>query len=185
MIFDSANDVCDMDGTLGDNLADYYRNPIELGWGHSIHWDHDFVGKEALRKIAANDPRHAVTLEWDTEDILDVMRSYLSPGEPYMFMEWPRDPGQFANQQFRVEDANGNVIGVTSLRTYTLYQRKHISLCCIDSAFAKPGSEVYVIWGDRDKYPIKRIKAMVNKFPSLDLPRNEKYDVDSIPCASK
>lgn len=173
MIFDSANDVCDMDGTLGDNLADYYRNPIELGWGHSIHWNHEFVGKEALQKIAANDPRHAVTLEWDMDDILDVMASYMRPGTPYMFIDWPRDPNQFANQQFRVEDADGNVIGVTSLRTYTLYQRKHISLCCIDSAFSEPGNEVYIIWGDRDKYPIKRIKAVVNKFPSLDLTRND------------
>ena len=119
------------------------------------------------------------------DDILDVMASYMRPGTPYMFIDWPRDPNQFANQQFRVEDADGNVIGVTSLRTYTLYQRKHISLCCIDSAFSEPGNEVYIIWGDRDKYPIKRIKAVVNKFPSLDLTRNEDYSVEDIPAGNK
>ena len=185
IMFDSAADACDMDGTLGDNISDYYRNPIELGWGHSINWNHEFVGKEALRKIADGDHRSAVTLEWSAEDVLDVMASYLRPGTPYMIMEWPRDPHHFASMQFRVEDEAGNIVGVTSLRTYTLYQRKHISLACVNSEFVAAGSTVYVVWGDRDKYPIKRIRCNVSKFPSLDLPRNEKYDIESIPHYNK
>ena len=183
-IWDAANDVCDMEGTLGDTLADYYRNPIELGWGHSIHWDHDFIGKEALLKIREQGARHPVTLNWNPEDILDIMGSYMREGTPYMFLDWPRD-NKYANFQLRVEDAAGNVVGVTSFRTYTLYQRKHISLCCLDAAQDTPDNEVYIIWGDRDKYPIKRVRATVSKCPSLDLPRNEKYDIESIPHYNK
>ena len=28
------------------------------------------------------------------------------------------------------------------------------------------GKEVTILWGDRDKYPIKKIRAMVGPFPS-------------------
>ena len=179
-IWDAANDICDMEGTLGDTLADYYRNPIELGWGHSIHWDHDFIGKDALMKIRDAGARHPVTLNWNAEDCLDVTASYLREGTPYMYMDYPRD-NKYANFQLRVENKDGKVIGVTSFRTYTLYQRKNISLCCIDAEYDIPDNDVYIIWGDRDLHPIKRIRATVSKFPSLDLPRNERYEMESIP----
>lgn len=179
-IWDAANDVCDMEGTLGGCLQDYYRNPYEIGWGKMVHFDHDFVGKEALQKIAKSNYRHAVTLSWNSEDVLDIMASYMREGTPYMFLDWPRD-NKYANFQLRVEDKDGKVIGVTSFRTYTLYQRKHISLTCLDAEYDRPGNEVYIIWGDRDKFPIKKVRATVAPFPSLDLPRNEKYDIESIP----
>lgn len=179
--FDAGNGIELMHGTLGDNIKDYYRNPIELGWGHQINWNHDFIGKEALRKIADQNPRKAVTLIWNPEDILDVHASYLqNEKDPYMFMEYPKAQ-QYANYQYRVEDKNGRVVGVTSFRTYTLYQRKHISLCCLDADEAEIGNEVIIIWGDRDKYPIKKIRGTVAPFPSLDLQRNDKYDIESIP----
>lgn len=180
-IWDAACGYEDMEGTLGDNLSDYYRNPFELGWGYAINWHHEFVGKEALKKMSEGVTREPVTLNWNAEDVLDVHASYLrDDGEPYMFMGYPRDH-KYANFQLRVEDKDGNVVGVTSLRTYTLYQRKHISLCCLDPEQATVGNEVIVIWGDKDKYPIKRIRAKVAPFPSLDLPRNKDYDVESIP----
>lgn len=184
--WDPGNGINDMRGTLGDNIIDYYRNPIELGWGGSIDWNHEFVGKEALKKIAENNPRKPVTLVWNAEDVLDVHASYLrEEGEPYLFMPLPRGDDEQGNFQLKVVDKNGKAVGVTSGRTYTLYQRKTISLGILDADCAEFGNEVVILWGDRDKYPVKKIRAKVAKFPSLDLPRNESYDVESIPRFKK
>jgi glycine cleavage system aminomethyltransferase T len=179
--WDQGNSIEDMHGTLGDNITDYYRNPIELGWGSSIHWNHEFVGKAALKKIAENNPRKAVTLIWNAKDVLDVYASYLrEEGEPYLFMPWPRGDGE-GNFQLKVEDKKGKAVGVTTYRTYTLYSRKNLSLGTIDASSAEIGNEVVILWGDKDKHPIKKIRAKVAKFPYLDLPRNEEYDIESIP----
>jgi glycine cleavage system aminomethyltransferase T len=178
--WDQGGGIEEMRGTLGDNIIDYYRNPIELGWGNSIHWNHDFIGKEALKKIADNNPRKPVTLLWNAEDVLDVYASYMRTGKPYLFMPWPRGDGE-GDFQLKVVNNNGKFIGVTSYRTYTFYSRNNISLCCLDADYAKFGSEVIILWGDKDKHPIKKIRTTVAKFPFLDLVRNENYDIGGIP----
>ncbi len=100
-----------MRGTLGDNLHDYYRNPIELGWGHLIDWDHEFVGKEALKKIAEANPRKPVTLVWNVEDVLDVYASFLrDASEPYLFMPFPRGDDEHGNFQLKVVDKDGKLL---------------------------------------------------------------------------
>ena len=40
-------------GSYSDDIKDYYRNPLEVGWENLIDWDHDFHGKDALLKIRA------------------------------------------------------------------------------------------------------------------------------------
>lgn len=179
--WDQGNGIEDMRGTLGGTISDYYRNPIELGWGNSIHWNHEFVGKAALQQIAENSPRQAVTLVWNAEDVLDVYASYLrEEGEPYLFMPWPRGDGE-GDFQLKVQDKAGRDVGATTYRTYTLYSRKNLSLGTLDAASAAIGNEVVILWGDRDKHPIKQIRATVARFPYLDLPRNEHYPIESIP----
>ena len=33
---------------VSDNIEDYYLNPWELGYGHIVKFDHDFIGRDAL-----------------------------------------------------------------------------------------------------------------------------------------
>ena len=35
-----------------NNIEDYYMTPYELGYGPFVKFDHDFIGREALEKIA-------------------------------------------------------------------------------------------------------------------------------------
>ena len=35
------------------NIEDYYLTPWDLGYGHFVKFDHDFIGREALEKMAA------------------------------------------------------------------------------------------------------------------------------------
>ncbi|WP_197052504.1 aminomethyltransferase family protein [Halobellus rufus] len=48
-----------------DDVSEYYLNPIELGYERFVDFEHDFVGKEALREMAAEPQRRKVTLVWD------------------------------------------------------------------------------------------------------------------------
>jgi glycine cleavage system aminomethyltransferase T len=34
---------------VSENIEDYYLTPYDLGYGHVVKFDHDFIGREALR----------------------------------------------------------------------------------------------------------------------------------------
>jgi glycine cleavage system aminomethyltransferase T len=170
-------------GSMGQDMRLRYRNPVELGWAKTIKFDHDFIGREALEKEAANPCRAMVTLEWNTEDILDVHMSQYQIGEHYMPMT-PSHFGQMHGKGMLVADQvlkDGKMIGISSGRNYSYYYRKMISLCSIDIGFSKSGTEVTVLWGDPGTRQ-KEIRATVARFPYLNENRNENIDVSTIPC---
>src|SRR5207248_10406039 len=54
-------------GSLGGsfaskNIEDYYMTPYALGYGPFVKFDHDFIGREALEKMANQTHRKKVTL---------------------------------------------------------------------------------------------------------------------------
>lgn len=170
-------------GSLGSEIQDYYCNPIELGWEKMVKFDHDFTGRAALEKIAASPHRQVVTLRWNLEDVLDVYASLLRSDEkPYKIMELPQNfyENLGAFNQDRVVDKDGKIIGKSTARVYTLYYQSMISLAVLDPQYTALGTEVMVVWGgpgDREK----QIRATVDRYPFLDLPLNQKYDIESIP----
>jgi vanillate/3-O-methylgallate O-demethylase len=71
-------------GSLGGsyvskNIADYYVTPYEMGYGPFVKFDHDFIGREALEKIAKEPQRKKVTFAWNAEDVAKVQRSMFLP----------------------------------------------------------------------------------------------------------
>ncbi|MGH6991272.1 MAG: hypothetical protein ACREE3_15345, partial [Stellaceae bacterium] len=74
-----------------DNIEDYYLTPYDLGYGGSVKFDHDFIGRAALEKIAAGKPRRKkVTLAWDGADVAKAVESYWDKDKlPAKFIEWP------------------------------------------------------------------------------------------------
>jgi len=143
-------------------------------------FDHDFIGREAVEAEAANPKRKTVTLRWNPEDVLDVFASHYRPGEEYQYIEFPSSPQAPAAGHQDVVTKDGKVIGYSSATIYSYYYREQISMCVIDIDQAEIGNEVVVHWGDFGKR-IKEIRATVERFPYLDLPRNEKYDLDAVP----
>ena len=176
-------------GSQSEDIRDYYRNPYELGWGHMVKFDHDFVGREALEKIRDSAHRQVVTLEWDKDDIMKVFKSYFEEGEePYEDMAFPQDfgiMGAAENHYYQHKVLkNGKIVGVSMWRTYTLYYRKTISMCCIDADQAQIGNEVTLIWGGNGKRELE-IRAKVARYPYLDLVPNKDFDLNTIPRFSK
>src|SRR6516164_7522153 len=82
-------------GSLGgsfasNNIEDYYMTPYELGYGPFVKFDHDFIGREALEKIAARPHRRKVTFAWNADDVSKAFRSMFEPGaDHYKYIDLP------------------------------------------------------------------------------------------------
>ncbi|MFC5949008.1 glycine cleavage T C-terminal barrel domain-containing protein [Pseudonocardia lutea] len=146
----------------GRDISEYYRSPVELGWGRNIKFDHDFVGRAALEREKAQPRRVIRTLEWNADDVVDVFSSLFRPGEHYPFMDMPRDQRGFMWAD--KVTAGGELVGVTTSRGYSYYFRKMLSLATIDVAHADIGERLTVHWGTPDG-PQKEIRAIVAPAP--------------------
>jgi len=174
-------------GSMGSDVGERYRNPVELGWGGMIKFDHDFVGRKALEKEVVNPRRKMVTLVWNAEDIIEVYASQFQPGEPYANMDNPNDVDWNVGRTYHADRVlkDGKLVGVSSGREYTYYFREMISLSSIDVEYGTLGTEVVVLWGNPGARQ-KEIRAKVSRFPYLSENRNQVVDVSAIPCiASK
>ncbi|WP_439031557.1 hypothetical protein [Gordonia terrae] len=147
-----------------DDLSDYYRSPIELGWGRVVNFDHDFVGKSALQVEKANPRRTIRTLRWDADDVADVQASLYEPGEPYRYMEMPRDQRGYAWNDTVLQD--GEQVGIATSRGYSYYFREMLSLAVVDVG-VNIGEQVEVLWGEPGRRQ-KLIRATVAGAPYLD-----------------
>ena len=165
----------------------YYLNPLEAGWRRSIFWGHDFVGKEALLK-AKDDPStyQVCTLEWNSDDVLKVFSTFFDDEpEAAHYMIFPQNmkengSGSLGNFIDRVVDSNGNLVGKSTGRVYTLYYKRVISMGFILPSCAEIGNELTVIWGGDDERQVP-IRVKVARYPYLDLTPNRDFDVNSIP----
>lgn len=149
------------------------RNPFEVNWGNAVAFNHDFIGRAALEKIAAGPQRRTVTLRWNKQDVLDIYASLFEPGEEYRTLDLPTSP-TWAHGMLEHADRllhRGELVGVSSSTIYSYYFRECISMGCIDEELAEPGTEVVVQWGDHGGR-IKDVRATVDRFPLLSEARN-------------
>jgi vanillate/3-O-methylgallate O-demethylase len=146
----------------GKDISDYYKSPIELGWSNVVKFDHEFIGRKALEEEMAHPKRTMRTLVWNAEDVVEVYASLYRKGQPYHFMDMPRDQRGFHWADKVMKD--GKLVGVTTSRGYSYYFRQMLSLCPINIDCSKPGTEVTIIWGNPDE-PQKEIRATVAPAP--------------------
>ena len=170
-------------GSAGVDITRRYFNPIDLGWGHMITFDHDFVGRAALEVAMQQQAKKIVTLEWYADDIKDIYASYFESGESFEFMEFPANPIWTTQSSIVVADEvqiDSRSIGISSGRIYSFYYRRMISLAVIETEYAIEGTTLEVIWGNPSKRQ-KKIRAKVSRFPYLTLPRNRDIDTKALP----
>lgn len=165
-------------GSLGNDPELRFVNPFELGWGGSVSFKHDFIGKEALERMKAEGHRVAVTLEWNTDDVLDVWRSGLEPGEAYAPMDGPEDFDPTGKYEYRADKvlADGRLIGTSTGRIHSWHYRKMISMGLVEPEYAEEGTELVVVWGNPNQRQ-KEIRATVARWPYMNDHRNENVDV--------
>ena len=170
-------------GSLGPDINLRYRNPVEIGFGNAIKFDHEFIGRAALEKEKAAPKRLIVTLIWNHEDVLDVLRSQFEDEVPYQQIELVDDLsmvyGSLEDHADKVL-VNSELVGVTSGRMFSPKYRKMISIASINTQFTEPGTEVTVVWGDPGRRQ-KEIRCTVAEYPIISENRNEKRGVEDIP----
>ena len=163
------------------NVRTRLRTPGEVDWMWMAKFDHDFIGRQAVEKEAADPRRKIVNLKWNVDDVTDIYRSLFSGGEHYKRIELPcGQPQPAGGHADLVTTSAGKEIGVSSCTTYSYYYRDMLSQCVIDVGESALGNEVIVHWGDFGKR-IKQVRATVVRYPYIDLPRNENYDLDTVP----
>jgi vanillate/3-O-methylgallate O-demethylase len=130
------------------DIEDYYVTPYDLGYGHIVKFDHDFIGRRALEDLAPNPPRKKVTLVWNKEDVLRIVGSLLEPGVPYKYLDLPvADYGNMV-QRDEVRTLDGKLIGLSTYSGYSTNERKILSIALLDAEHATPGAEVTLLWGE-------------------------------------
>jgi vanillate/3-O-methylgallate O-demethylase len=160
----------------GNRIGDWYRNPVELGWGKNVKFDHDFTGRKALEPEVAAPTRLMRTLVWNASDVVDVYASMFGNDRPYDYMEMPRDQRGFMYADKVVK--NGKVVGVSTSRGYSYYFREMLSLCTLDVSCCEPGTDVIVVWGNPGS-PQTEIRAKVAPAPYKS--DNRKLDTNNLP----
>jgi glycine cleavage system aminomethyltransferase T len=161
------------------------RNPIELGWGRAVKFDHEFTGRAALEAEVADPKRTVVTLVWNPEDVIDIYASLLRPGEEYKTIELPTSPpwsqaGQNVHADHVLKD--GRSIGVSSGTIYSYYYRQVMSMGSVAVDEAQIGNEVVVQWGDHGGR-IKDVRATVERYPFISEDRNSDVNTRTLPAA--
>jgi vanillate/3-O-methylgallate O-demethylase len=164
-------------GSLGgsfysDDIVDYYVDPVEVGYGPLIDFNHDFIGREALQQKAKNPKRKKVTLVWNQDDVVELLRSSLFPGDT---------PGKYINtpySMYATSDAvlkEGKPAGISQWSAYSANAQSFISLALVDVAHSAPGTEVTLLWGEPnssrrtvEKHKMHEIRATVATAPLFE-----------------
>ena len=177
-----ATDFTKFLGSAADNPVNSLVTPFDVDWDYLINWDHDFVGKEALQRIAQNPPRKAVTLVWDKEGVGEAFAEQM-----YNPNAFPMDDittiGDGGDAPFVMSYVlkDGEKVGIATGRAKDFYHHAMISLAWLRHDLAVPGTEVEVLWGTSPACQT-RIKATVAEMPLYNEEyRNETFDVEKIP----
>jgi len=138
-------------GSIGGSLysteiSDYYVTPYDIGYGRLVAFDHAFVGRAALERLADVPRRTKVTLVWDPDDVSSAMGSILGDDRPAKYIDLPK--ARYALYQSDAVMADGALVGISTDCGYVHNDRAMISLASIDLAFSEPGTVVSVLWGE-------------------------------------
>ena len=131
---------------VSDDIEDYYLTPYDLGYGRSVAFDHDFIGREALEAHAAGELRTKVTLVWNPEDVSAAQRSLYEPGTPAKYIDFPK--ARYGVYQVDRVLVAGKDVGISHDAGYITGEQVFASLASIEAAYAATGTEVTVVWGE-------------------------------------
>ena len=161
-----------------DDVKDYYFTPWDLGYGHYVKFDHDFIGREALERIEDDDHRVKVTLALDDEDVTGAIGTMFRKSDRAKFIDWPA--AVYAMHQYDNVTLDGETIGVSTWIGYSSNEGKMLTLAVLDAEHAEPGTEVTFVWGEEnggtskptvESHVQKELRAVVSPVPYVEAVR--------------
>jgi vanillate/3-O-methylgallate O-demethylase len=164
---------------VSNNIEDYYMTPYELGYGPFVKFDHDFIGREALEKMAAQPQRKKVTFAWNSDDVVKVYQSLFKQGEVYKFIDLPIS--NYASASYDQVSAGGKTVGLSMFSGYSYNERSMLSLGVVDPD-VEIGHDVTILWGEEgggtkkptvERHKQLEIRARVSPVPYSEVARKE------------
>ena len=166
-----------------DSVEGYYLTPWDLGYGFFVKFDHDFIGRAALEKMVDQPHRHKVTLALDNEDLMRVISSQFSKDDRAKYMEFPS--AVYAMHPFDQVLKDDHLIGLSTWIGYSANEGRMLTLAMLDEQYAKPGTEVTLLWGEPgggtrkptvERHVQTEIKARVAPVPYSEVARDSYAD---------
>ncbi len=162
-----------------DNIEDYYFTPWDLGYGAFVKFDHDFIGREALEKMASSRPhRKKVTLALDADDVGKTLSGMLQKTNRPKFIDWPS--AVYSMHPFDKVMVNGKIVGISTWVGYSANEGRMLTLATLDAEYAEPGTEVIFVWGEEnggsskptvERHVQTQIRAIVSPCPYAEVAR--------------
>ncbi len=165
------------------SIEDYYLTPWDLGYGPFVKFDHDFIGREALERMAVQPHRRKVTLALDTEEVLRAISSNFQNGDRAKFFEFPS--AVYAMHPYDRVIVDGATVGLSTWIGYSTNEGKMLTLAMLDERYAVPGTTVSLLWGEENggtsKPAVERhvqteIRATVAPVPYSEVARDAYAD---------
>ena len=157
---------------VSDNIEDYYLTPYELGYGHMVRFDHDFIGREALEPLDKPSQRRKVTLAWNGEDAGRIAASLFTRGRE---LQGPRRADLELRRRRTTTRCSTGRQGRRPVAVHRLQPQRarELSLAIIDPS-VEVGAEVQLVWGEPDGGSLKasvephkqvEVRAIVSPVP--------------------
>lgn len=139
--------TCSVGGSFQpDNVEGFYLTPWDLDYGRVVKFDHDFIGREALEKMAAREHRTKVTLVWNREDVLKIFDGLMGEFPGPKLMEMPA--GHYAAHPYDQVLLDGEQVGLSTYPVYSANERAWISLAMVRGDLAAQGTHLNILWGE-------------------------------------
>lgn len=137
-------------GSLGgsftsDDVTDLYLTPHDLGYWPLVKFDHDFVGRDALERIADAPTRRKVTLAWNGDDVARTIRTLFEDETAVKYIDFPLS--NYATWPYDAVLKDGELVGLSTFSGYSYNERSMLSLAMV-SLDVPLGAEVTVVWGE-------------------------------------
>jgi vanillate/3-O-methylgallate O-demethylase len=171
-------------GSLGGSLyagdiEAYYMTPYALGYGSYVKFDHEFIGREALEKMANQPHRKKMTFAWNSDDVVEAFKSMFEGGDIIKYIDLPLS--NYTSASYDRVMSEGKVTGISMFSGYSYNERSMLSLGVVDPDI-EIGAEVKVVWGEEGggsrKTTVERhkqieIRAIVSPAPYSKAAREE------------
>ncbi|GAB4260911.1 MAG: aminomethyltransferase family protein [Pararhodobacter sp.] len=132
---------------VSDAVEDYYFTPWDLDYGRIVKFDHEFIGRAALERMAKGPHRRKVTLIWNPDDVAEMTRAMqVRGGLVPKIMEMPA--AHYAAYPYDMVLKDGHMVGVSITPVYSANERAWLSLAIVEAEHAETGSELAVVWGE-------------------------------------
>ena len=171
--------IASLGGSFYSNdIEDYYLTPYDLGYGPIVKFDHDFIGREALEKMAGKRHRKKVTLALDSDDVTRAIRTMFQKNGRAKYFDFPS--AVYSTLPYDKVLRDGKLIGISTWCGYSANEGRMLTLAMLDEKHAEVGTEVTFVWGEEaggsskptvERHVQTEIRAIVSPVPYSEVAR--------------